>query len=125
MRFILGADHTMDQGWDRLRLFRLDPVCALDEPPRFVKACGCVVMQRAERLAAFHGVSNAFVKLEPYGWIDCVFLLFTAAAQHHTCHAQLFALRRGDESVGWAGHVKRLPRVWKPPGIIDHPYVSP
>src|SRR6266404_1139720 len=125
MRSILCANHTIYERRDRLRLFRGDLIGRLDQAPRFRKAPCCVVMQRAERLAAFHGVSNAFVKLEPYGRIDCVFLLFTAAAQHHTCHAQLFALRRGDESVGWAGHLKRLPRMWQPPGIIDHPYVSP
>ena len=84
---------------DRLRLFRGDLIGRLDQASCFVKARGCVVMQRAERLAAFHGVSNAFVKLEPYGGIDCVFLLLTAAAKHHTCHAQLLALRRGDESI--------------------------
>src|SRR6266404_3474572 len=125
MRSILCANHTIYERRDRLRLFRGDLIGRLDQAPRFRKAPCCVVMQRAERLAAFHGVSNAFVKLEPYGRIDCVFLLFTAAAQHHTCHAQLFALRRGDESVGWAGHLKRLPRMLQPPGIIDHPYVSP
>src|SRR5260370_28248608 len=92
---ILCANHTMYQRRDRLRLFRFDPVGCLDQAPRFRKAPCCVVMQRAERLAAFHGVSNAFVKLESYGRINCVFLLLTAAPQPPTYHAPLFALTRG------------------------------
>src|SRR3979490_1341076 len=111
MRSILCANHTMYQRRDRLRLFRLDPVGRLDPAPPFREAPCCVVMQRAERLAAFHGVSNAFVKLKSYGRIDCVFLLLTAAAQHHACHAQLFAWRGGDESVDWAGQLKLLSRM--------------
>jgi hypothetical protein len=120
----LCADHTMDERWDRLRLFRLDPVGGLDQVPRFGKPSTGIVIQRAERLAAFDGVSNALVKLESHGRVNRVLLLFAPSAQHNACHAQLLALRRGDESVGWTGNVERLSRMREAPRIVNYPYVS-
>src|SRR6202035_5581392 len=95
----LCADHAMDERWDRLWFFRLDPVGGLDQVARLGKPSISIVMQRAERLAALYGVSDALVKLESPGRVNRVFLLFPAPAEDNACHAQLLALHRADESV--------------------------
>src|ERR1700674_1226184 len=96
---LLCANYPVNE-WRNCRwLFWLDPVRGFDQAARFVEACGCIVIQRAERLPAFCPVPNPLVKLEAHGRVDRVFLLFPSTAQHHACHAQLLALRRGDESV--------------------------
>src|SRR5258708_608689 len=93
----LCANYPVNEWGNCLWLFRLDPVRGFDQVAGFGKPSIGIVMQRAERLAALHGIPDALVKLESYGRVNRVFLLFPAPAQDNGCHAELLALRRGDE----------------------------
>jgi len=63
---------------------------AIDRPSRpsaaFPQGACCVVMQRAERLAAFHGVSNAFVNSSPTAG-SIVSSFFRGRRPAPACHA--------------------------------------
>ena len=98
MPYALCPNHSMDQRRNGLRFFRLDPVSGFHQMARFRQTGVGVVMQRTQRLAARHRVSDALMKFKAHGGVDRVFLLFPSAAEHHAGHAELLALNRGDIS---------------------------
>src|ERR1700688_4942818 len=88
----LRANHSINKRRKKFRLFGLDAICRVGEPPRLIEPFVGIVVQSAQRLPAIDRVSNALLKFQADPGVDLVILLFPAAAQNDAGDAKLFAL---------------------------------